>query len=145
MDQVHFILTAGKMIHDRVYKIELADLGTADLGDLSLAQLRVLRAVWERGEVFMTELSELLKVSPPSVTSMVDRLVDKEFLERTHSLRDRRKVTVRLAPRAVDPLDRVEDNLVRTFTKLVDKLGPETTRQWCDVLAKVVEVLDQEG
>jgi DNA-binding MarR family transcriptional regulator len=145
MDQVHFIIAAGKMIHDRIYKIELSDLGTADLGDLSLAQLRVLRAVWERGEVFMTELSDLLKVSPPSVTAMVDRLVDKGFLERRHSRQDRRKVVVCLAPQAVERMDRLEENLVRTFTELVDKLGCETTQKWCEVLEKVMAAMDPES
>jgi DNA-binding MarR family transcriptional regulator len=145
MDQVRFIINAGKMIHDRIYKIELSDLGTADLSELSLAQLRVLRVVWEKGEVFMTELSELLKVSPPSVTAMVDRLVDKGFVQRTHSRQDRRKVVVRLSPQTVKPMDRVEENLVRTFTQLVLKLGPDTTQKWCEVLEKVMAVLDHVG
>jgi DNA-binding MarR family transcriptional regulator len=142
MDQVRFIIQAGKIIHDRIYKIELADLRTADLGDLSLAQLRVLSAVWEKGEVFMTELSDLLKVSPPSITAMVDRLVEKGFLTRTHSRQDRRKVLVCLAPQAIEPMERVEENLVQTFTDLVDKIGPDLTRKWCEVLEKVIAVMD---
>jgi DNA-binding MarR family transcriptional regulator len=89
----------------------------------------------------MSELAELLGVSPPSASTMVDRLVDKGVLSREHSTEDRRKVVVRISPESAKNIESVESSILQLFEGLVEKLGPETTRQWCRVLKHVNAVL----
>jgi DNA-binding MarR family transcriptional regulator len=72
---------------------------------------------------------------------MVDRLVDKGVLSREHSTEDRRKVVVRISPEAVKKIESVETRVLQLFEKLVQKLGPETTQQWCRVLKRINAVL----
>jgi DNA-binding MarR family transcriptional regulator len=142
--QARYIFTTGKVIHDRILKIQsnqLASDSCSDLGELSVSQLHVIRLVRKRGALVMSELAELLGVSPPSASTMVDRLVDKGVLSREHSTEDRRKVVVRISPESAKNIKSVETSILQLFEDLVQKLGPETTLQWCRVLKHVNAVL----
>jgi DNA-binding MarR family transcriptional regulator len=143
-EQARYIFTTGKVIHDRILKIQSNQLasGSCDaFGELSVSQVHVIRLVRQHGTLAMSELAELLGVSPPSASTMVDRLVDKGVLSREHSTEDRRKVVVRISPEAVKKIESVETSILQLFENLVEKLGPETTQQWCRVLKRISAVL----
>lgn len=69
----------------RVLEVMLADL------DLSLPQYRLL-AWLSRGEAAATALADSLRVTRPSVTSLVDGLVERGLVERHPDDEDRRRV-----------------------------------------------------
>lgn len=145
--QARYIFTTGKVIHDQILKIQSQYLASTDSGpfkDLSVPQLHVIRLVRTHQELAMSELAELLGVSPPSASSMVDRLVDKGALTREHSTQDRRKVVVRIAPDAIKHAEAVENAIMDLFVGLVEKIGPETTVQWCRVLERIKSVVTRE-
>ncbi len=147
MDQARYIFFTGKVIHDQILNIQSRYLASAHSGpfkDLSVAQLHVIRTVRSHQELTMSALAELLNVSPPSASAMVDRLVEKGALSREHSTEDRRKVVVRISPQAIKHAEEVESAIMELFVKLVEKIGPETTTQWCRVLERIKSVLTQE-
>lgn len=106
-----------------------------------MAQMHTLMTVQGCGESTITNLAVLLGVSPPSASCMVDRLVDKGFLHRERSRKDRRKVVVHLSEQAVKHMQKMEEAVLATFVELVEKVGPETAEKWCEVFARVDEVL----
>jgi DNA-binding MarR family transcriptional regulator len=69
-------------------------------GDLTLAQFRVLALVDEGGER-ASQLADLLAVAKPTITAVVDGLVDRGYLKRTADNDDRRatKITLTTAGR----------------------------------------------
>ncbi len=147
MDQARYIFFTGKVIHDQILNIQSRYLASANSGpfkDLSVAQLHVIRTVRSHQELTMSALAELLNVSPPSASAMVDRLVEKGALSREHSTEDRRKVVVRISPQAIKHAEEVESAIMELFVGLVEKIGPETTTQWCRVLERIKSVLTQE-
>lgn len=147
IDQARYIFSTGKLIHDQVLKIESEYLASSDSGpfkDLSVTQFHVVRVVSSHQELAMSELAELLGVSPPSASAMVDRLVDKGTLTREHSTQDRRKVVVRIAPGATKHAEEVESAILALFVNLVEKIGPQTANQWCQVLERIKAVVTQE-
>jgi len=147
LEQARYIFTRGKLIHDRVQRIVAAHIasgkGHRKLGDLSVAQLHVFMQVRHRGQVTIKELSELLGVAPPSASAMVDRLVEKSILVRETSREDRRKVTVCVSPEAMEDVEKTEEAVLRSFVDLVQKIGPETARKWCEVLERIKSVLEE--
>lgn len=148
IDKARYIFSTGKLIHDRIIKIQNQCLATCEEGEcheMSVSQLHMLRIVRQSGELTMSELAERMEVSPPSASAMVDRLVEKGVLSREHSTQDRRKVVVRVSPEAVIKAESIEANIMQLFIDLVDKLGPETAQKWCDVLACVKIALSEEG
>ncbi len=143
--RARYIFSTVKMIRDRIFRAQashLAACGKSEaLGDLSLPQFHTIMIVRTLGQITMTELSDRLCVSPPSASAMVDRLVEKGILTREHSIEDRRKVMVRVSPEAMEDIKGVEETILRSFVDLVEKIGPETARKWCEVLERVKSVL----
>jgi len=143
-EKARYIFATGKLIHDRIIRIQSQFLASCEEGfasDLSMGQLHAMRIVRESGELTMSELAEQMAVSPPSASAMVDRLVEKDLLSREHSTEDRRKVVVRISPEAVKKAEAIEDSILQLFVILVDKIGADTAQKWCDVLASVKSVL----
>ncbi len=73
--------------------------------ELTIPQLRTL-VLLRRGSQRMSALAEYSGIGLPSATSMIDRLVDKDLVERTSDPDDRRVVTCRLTPKGMDDIDR---------------------------------------
>ena len=148
LDSARYIITTGKVIHDQILKIQSQYLSCCETGpqaDLSVAQLHVIRVVRAHGEMAMSELADQIGVSPPSASAMVDRLVEKGVLCREHSTEDRRKVVVRISPEGQRKAEEIEAGILQLFVDIVEKLGPETTQQWCQVLERVNAVLSEDN
>ena len=148
LTRARYIFTTGRMIHDRIMRISTgACMSVAKdhpFGELSVPQMNMLLMIRVRESVSVTELAGLLGVSPPSVSAMVDRLVERGLLSRTPCSQDRRKVVIRLSAEAVTDIARVEALILGAFVELATAVGPETTQQWCEVLKKVNAVLEKD-
>ena len=146
IDRARYIFSTEKMIRDHILRTQTANLASCGksgaLGDLSLPQFHAIMIVRALERVTITELSDRLGVSPPSASAMVDRLVEKGILNREHSTKDRRKVMVQISPEAIKDIEGVEETFLRSFVEIVERIGPETARKWCEVLDQVKSVLE---
>ncbi|MCG8549540.1 MAG: MarR family transcriptional regulator [Desulfobacterales bacterium] len=147
LGNARFIFNTGRKVHDNITRIITAvamEKGKASqFGELSYQQKNMIMMIRVRECVSVTELSGILNVSPPSVSAMVDRLVERGLLIRTHSEKDRRKVEIRVAPAAVDEIALVEEKLLNSFLELTQLLGPEITSQWCSVLQQIEKLIEE--
>ncbi|PIE64276.1 MAG: hypothetical protein CSA26_08980 [Desulfobacterales bacterium] len=148
LKNARYIFTTGRMIHDHVQRITTGACMRAGSNDrfheLSAQQMNMIMMVRVREKVSVTELAALLGVSPPSVSTMVERLVERGMLTRTPSSQDRRKVVIRVSPEAIDEITRIEAVLLGSFVDLVKAVGPETTRKWCEVLRHIKQALESK-
>jgi len=144
-----YIFTNGRVIQDKIIRRHTMQMvqgrSHSIYKEVTMAQLHTIMSIYNRGEVSMTELSDLTNVSPPSASVMVDRLVEKGILVRGNSDRDRRKVMVKISPKAVTGIKQIEEGILQSFAGLVENIGPETARKWCEVIEKVKTVLEEEG
>jgi DNA-binding MarR family transcriptional regulator len=148
LEQARYIFSVGKMIRRHVFTslTQLQGCGReTGCAELSMAQMNLLMAVRGADELTLKELADMLRVSPPSVSVMVDRLVERDLLLRERSTRDRRKVVITLSPTADSLLTRVEKKMLTAFVGLVKEVGPETARKWGEVLQRVEQVLQQQN
>ena len=147
LTSARYIFTTGRMVHDRITRITTSacmKIGKDDrFGELSAPQMNMLMMIRVREAVSVTELAALLGVSPPSVSTMVDRLVERGLLTRTPSEKDRRKVVIRVSPEALKDIAQVEEMVLGSFVELVEAVGPETTQKWCEVLQQIKTVLEK--
>ena len=117
---------------------------SSPIRELTIAQHNTLGAVREHGEMTISELASALQVSRPSVSSMVDRLVDMEMLRREHSEVDRREVKVSLSPEGESAAAAMENHMLESLVDLLERIGPEYARQWVEVYERVQGCLDEE-
>src|SRR5262245_59328013 len=83
----------------RVNRFQRAgDLDDATVGELTVAQIRVLFRLRNRGPISSGQLASGLGVTLPTVTSVIDRLVARGFAERRDDPSDRRRVIVAVTP-----------------------------------------------
>ena len=148
IDQAWHIFTKGRKIHEWVFQLEnryMVKLGIGKaFGEFSFAQMRAIKFVKTKGQLSITELAELLQVSAPSASTMVERLVEKDVLVREPDPEDRRKVIVTISPDMITITEQIEKDIFRSFVDLVEKVGPEIADDWCRVLDRIGEVLDRE-
>jgi len=146
-EQARILFQFGKRMRDQVLKMHMS-LPQKPRGripdDLSPPQIHMLLKIREQQECTISELATLLEVSSPSVSTMVDRLVDKGALLRERSTADRRVVVVRLAAGAKAQMDELERAMLDNFLTMIDKIGPELTEQWCAVIEQINEVFQKE-
>jgi long-chain acyl-CoA synthetase len=76
-------------------------------GDLTLAQFRVLALVDEGGER-ASQLADRLAVGKPTVTAVVDGLVERGYLRRTADEHDKRATRITLTADGWEALDAAE-------------------------------------
>ena len=148
LEQAHYIFTTGRQIHDQILKVQakyLAAKASSASSELSVAQLHTIGVVRKLGSLTMGELAEQLGITAPSASAMVDRLVEKQILIRAHSTEDRRKVVVSISPAVDQEIEAMEHNLLSIFCHLVEELGTETARKWCEVLTAVQKVITEDG
>lgn len=148
LEQARFIFTTGKLIRDRINRLMAARQAQgaclARFGEISVAQMHALFFIHSRERMTIKELAETLSVSAPSASAMVDRLVEKGLVVREPDPEDRRRVFVRISPRAVLEMQAVEETILQAFVELVEELGPETSREWCRILERVHAILTDE-
>jgi len=147
LEQARFIFTTGKLIQDHIFSIHASQIAVGGRNDrdeeLSVSQLHAVKIAHEHGPLTVSELAAALGVSPPSASTMVDRLVEKGLLSREPSRQDRRKVLVSVSPEALKRIDSIEETILHSFVDLVEKVGPKTAKMWCQVLKKVRDVQEK--
>jgi DNA-binding MarR family transcriptional regulator len=112
--------------------------------ELTLPQMTTLVVIRDAGEMSLKELAEATQVSPPAASAMVDRLVDLGMVTREPSTVDRREVRLALSADGEMAVNVMESQLLGALVELLEKLGPETASQWCEVYGRIQGILDEE-
>ncbi|MCF8109287.1 MAG: MarR family transcriptional regulator [Desulfohalobiaceae bacterium] len=146
-DRTRFIMNSGKRVWEWVFQIQtrqLSEFKDKKFGNtLSMGQYQLLLLVHKQEYITISALAAGLGVSKPSVSAMVDRLVERGVLRRSQSREDRRKVEIFLTEEALEQVREIEAVLFNSFLRLVDRIGPDVARQWCDVLGYVEQCLPE--
>ncbi len=77
------------------------------LGDATPSQLSALATIVAQGRITLSGLAEAERVQPPSITRMVDVLVDRGYATRSRCAEDRRVVWVEATEAGHDLIDSV--------------------------------------
>ena len=91
--------------------------------DLSLSEINVIHKI-NKSEITMTELAHLLDITLSSLTTAVDKLVKKGYVDRTRSETDRRIVLVYLTKPGLK-VAKIHDNFRRAMIDEIVKCLPE--------------------
>jgi DNA-binding MarR family transcriptional regulator len=96
---------------------------------ISSTHLHVLFLLESEGPMAMSRLAELLDVSLPNVTGIVDRMAERGFVERDREAEDRRVVTIRAAKAGLEAVEEMDQIRRRTVGSIIARLTPEQQRR----------------
>jgi DNA-binding MarR family transcriptional regulator len=97
----------------------------------------------QKTEMKLSEISQILQVTPPTVTQIINILEKDGLVERTVDPNDRRAVKIRLTIKGVEVTKQARKAFSETFTGLIDYLGEEESEQLANLLAKVHQYFNQ--
>ncbi len=105
---------------------------------LSLSHFEVIMFLAHSGEASMKEIAEIMHITPPSASALVDTLVEKKLVKRTPSEEDRRTIHIYLNPEAHKLMISVHKKKVAVFKKLLSKLNGEDQENLIRILNKLI-------
>ncbi len=141
MDQIDAVLIALRKV------IRATDLHSKYLAKntgLTTAQLLVLQSIQNMGEVSIGEISKKISLSQATVTSILDRLVDKGLVYRERSTKDKRKVHAYLTEDAVALIKDAPAPLQKQFTKQFEALNDWEQSMMISSLQRIAQMMDAE-
>ena len=104
---------------------------------LSLEQWRVLDLLADRDGHPMSEIAAHVMVPPPTLTKIVDRLVDNALVHRRVDETDRRRVLVLATDRGLDLYEQLTPAVTRVELDLTAELGQQATTQLVQLLRRI--------
>lgn len=104
---------------------------------LTRAQWRVLTQLRRREGINQTALAEIMEIEPISLGRHIDRLVEKDFVERRADPRDRRAWRLYLRPEVQPVLDRLRAISNANRKEVLQGIPTEESEALIDTLLKI--------
>ncbi|MHB1638774.1 MAG: MarR family winged helix-turn-helix transcriptional regulator [Candidatus Dormibacteria bacterium] len=121
-----------------------ADQLASLLASTTILQRQAVMLLTRQEAVSMSDLARQLVISPSSATELVDRLVERQWVERQPDSTDRRAVLIRLTPEAREQADQVRRLIMTGVNQLLSPLGDTELADLVGLLRRLVD-LDAES
>ncbi|OIK15146.1 hypothetical protein BIV60_10485 [Bacillus sp. MUM 116] len=92
-----------------------------------------------RPNMKVSEISQKLQVTPPTVTQIINILEKDGLVERQIDPDDRRAVKIKLSEKGMEATIQARKAFAETFRGLIDHLGEEDSEKLAELLSKVIE------
>lgn len=99
----------------------------------------------KKTEMKISEISQILQVTPPTITQIINVLEKDGMVERTIDPEDRRAVKIKLTSEGLEATAKARIAFSKTFLGLIDFLGEEDSEQLANLLAKVQQYFNQQS
>lgn len=123
--------------------IRAGDLDEATLGELTMAQVRVLFRLRNSGPLTSGALASGLGVTLPTVTSVADRLVHRGLVERRDDPEDRRRVILALTADGSTLVERIQQGRRARLAAAVNALNDDERRRLVEGLEFLVSATER--
>lgn len=104
---------------------------------LSFHNLLIMNHLFLNPNANQSDLADLMSVSKPTVSSIVDTLVRKGLVVRNIPDSDRRKTTLSLTRNGEDLVKAIRDEAVSSFSKILERLSDEEVENLNSIMRKI--------
>ncbi|MBE9156338.1 MarR family transcriptional regulator [Nodosilinea sp. LEGE 06152] len=112
---------------------------------LSLSQLRVLYFLRRRSRSSLSEIADYLDVTRPTMSAMVERLVQRGLVNRISDPVERRRIILTLTAEGAAQMERVYDTTLQTVADRLAALSETQLQQVQAGLAILADLFDEPG
>lgn len=107
--------------------------------DLTLTQMHYLEMISELENPNLTELAAAMKLTKPTITVLVDKLIEKELVYKVQSDADRRSTHLHLTERG-KLINQMHEYAHRRMAEEIEKkIDADETRQLTGLLEKIMK------
>ena len=114
-------------------------------GGFNDKELQILLFVGEKDSVKMSDIADNIKSPVSTLTTIIDKLVEKQYLARVHSDEDRRVVNVTLLAKGKTAYRTVLRRKEEMTEKVLRSFTPTEQRAFIDYLDKMSAVIETVG
>lgn len=111
---------------------------------LTAPQTHVLKAIRKKSPYSLKELSDRVSLSSATVSSILDRLYAKGFVERKRSNSDKRKLVVKVTELGCETMDKAPARLQEVFSKKFFQIQNWEQHQLLASTQRIVSMLNAE-
>jgi len=123
---LHMLETLPRMFKTVKQRLRSTDPGCRELGDSQMWTLRMLA----EGKQVTSELAHHFNVTTPTMTRIVDGLVNKGLVERRHDPKDRRRIYLEVTAKGTESAKKAHEQFRAT---LANYLSPLSIEQLADI------------
>ncbi len=105
--------------------------------DYSISQIEALQYIAEKKNPSMKDISSYLKITPPSVTTLIEGMIDKDLVKRVMNQSDRRTIQITLTSKAKNLFKIIHTRKTLIFKKMFSKLSENDRKQ----LVRIIRIL----
>ena len=130
---------------DRSFKKLLTEAGSiSKVSQLTISQFQYISAIQELNEPTITKISLHLSIAKASVSTGVSKLIDKGFVTKTQSDKDKRVFYLRLTEVGQKLMAARQKAFQEYIAFINTSLTPEEAQQLETILAKLVTLFSQQ-
>ena len=111
--------------------------------DISPLHFGIMKLLHDVGTLHVAEIGERLQVARPQMTHLVDKLVDKELVERQTDTTDRRMVNVMLTDKGKTTIEEHDSNIRNAIKENLSCFTDEELDDLSDSLRKLRDLLSK--
>lgn len=143
LDDVLDVLSRIPQMHRSVQKdIFRGALENIGIG-VSRHHLEILRVLQTEGTLHAAEIAEILLISKPQMTRLIDELIDLKLVERERDTQDRRKTNIYLTSRGRDTIERFHRHIKQNVRAKLAALNDEQLAELAVALQKIKDVTEK--
>lgn len=107
--------------------------------DLTLSQLETLIFINTDNKRTMESISKHLNITPPSTTSLIDKLYKQKLIARKPDKDDRRLTYIELTPKTKKELSKMKSEKEKIFNSLLSKLTETERKKFKQLIIKLID------
>jgi DNA-binding MarR family transcriptional regulator len=124
-------------LRDAIYRFNRRSRQTRPVGDLTVAQLSALTSLELGGALTPSELAEIERVQPPTMTKLVAKLEERGLVRRTPHPTDRRQVILSVT----EPGQAILAQFERARDEWLSRRLAELSTEEREILRRAAEIL----
>lgn len=112
------------------------------LQEISLTeqQWRIIRVLAQHGELESKQLADLCCILSPSLTGIINRLEQQDYIQRRRSPEDQRRVLLSLTAKAQTMFEQVTPLLEDRYREITEQFTQENLDQLSQLLNKLTQI-----
>lgn len=114
-------------------------------GKITLPQFLILEALNLEGELKMSALALIMRVSTAAVTGLVDKLVKYGYVIRVFDPEDRRIIRIKLTAGGLSLVKKVNQQRRQMIINIFGKISETDRLDYLRILMQIKEILNQPG
>lgn len=130
--------TTVELLLDFRRKINEKSKGLTFGKDLTLSQLDTLIFIGTENKKTMESISKHLNITPPSTTTLINKLEKQRLIIRKADKDDRRLTYIELTPKTKKQLSDMKTKKEKIFNSLLSKLNEKERRDFKKIITKLI-------